>query len=138
MLPNRPGVTVLDCSRCAATLGNHDYGRVDFACVLEQGAFFEKIGAGDSGAGCGAAGGGSLRVCAKIYRGLRRAWSRRAAVPWPSNSPQPPLLWSVNERVAPLTMPIQFMSRLLDVLGAVTHLQLSSVPRTSSRPRSLS
>ena len=41
VLPNRPGVTVLDCSRCAATLGNHDYGRVDFACVLEQGAFFE-------------------------------------------------------------------------------------------------
>ena len=31
----------MDCSRCAATLGNHDYGRVDFACVLEQGAFFE-------------------------------------------------------------------------------------------------
>ena len=41
VLPNRPGVTVLDCSRCAATLGNHDYGRVDFSCVLEQGAFFE-------------------------------------------------------------------------------------------------
>ena len=40
VLPNRPGVTVLDCSKCQATLGNHDYGRVDFACVLEQGAFF--------------------------------------------------------------------------------------------------
>ena len=71
VLPNRPGVTVLDCSRCAATLGNHDYGRVDFACVLEQGAFFEGARPEDRkprsrtrGRGVGAAGGGSsVSVC---------------------------------------------------------------------------
>jgi hypothetical protein len=50
VLPNRPGVTVLDCSRCVATYFNHDYGRVDASCVAEQEAFFRGARPEDRGA----------------------------------------------------------------------------------------
>ena len=56
------------------------------------------------------------------------AWSRKRLYRLPSNSPQPPLLWSVNAQSRALdhAHPFKF-DRLLDVLGAVTHLQFAQI-----------
>ena len=41
VLKATPGFTALDCSNAKASLGNHDYGRLDHTCVAEQANFLD-------------------------------------------------------------------------------------------------
>lgn len=39
VLPRLPGLAAVDCSGASATMGNHDYGRIDANCLAEGTAF---------------------------------------------------------------------------------------------------